>query len=109
MLFWFFCKTGAFVDCLKGIYDFCALKKDGFIHCSDKTQFVRIANNIFKDKKNVVLLEINESKVKAKIVYENLYGGNEDFPHIYGPLDIDSVNNVFDFYQNNNGEFVSPL
>jgi mannose-6-phosphate isomerase-like protein (cupin superfamily) len=43
-----------------------------------------------------VLLEIDRSKVPRKVVDENLDGGSDLFPHIYGPLPLDAVVTVHD-------------
>jgi len=38
-----------------------------------------------------VLLEIDASRVQAEVRVENLEGGEQLFPHIYGPLHVDAV------------------
>lgn len=93
----------------QGSYTFCSLDTEGFIHCSTPEQFLDTANRIFKGKSGLLLLEIDETKVGSEIKYENLEGGSEDFPHIYGPLEIDAVLQVFEFVAGSDGEFVSPL
>ena len=75
----------------KNIYDFCTLKTSGFIHASTKDQYQNIADSKFKDEKDLVLLKIDPTRLDEKIVYENLEGGSELYPHIYGPLKINAV------------------
>ena len=58
--------------------------RDGFIHCSHKSQIVPVLERFFRDKQNLVLLEIDTTKVEGRIVEENLEGGSESFPHILG-------------------------
>ncbi len=91
----------------KGSYDFCSLSKDGFIHCSAEDQVMRIANGIFRGQSDLVLLEIDKELVKSKIVYENLEGGDENFPHIYGPINVNAVLRILDLRQDKLGEFIS--
>ncbi|MCH2534708.1 MAG: DUF952 domain-containing protein [Bdellovibrionales bacterium] len=92
-----------------GHYLSSSLKNEGFIHCSTATQYLRIANSLFSGRKDTLLLEIDEDKVNAEIRYENLEGGSEHFPHIYGPLNLDSVLRVIDFPSDENGQYSSPI
>lgn len=74
-----------------GVYEAVSLAEEGFIHCSSKNQVKRSAVNYFKGRKNLVLLEIEESGLTSKLVLENTTGGDELFPHVYGPLNLDAV------------------
>jgi uncharacterized protein (DUF952 family) len=94
---------------VKGEYDSTSLHTEGFIHCSTKDQFIRSANKHFKGESGIILLQIEVDKVKNKIKFENLSGGKEDFPHIYGPINIEAVTDVFELKANGHGEFLSPL
>jgi len=38
-----------------------------------------------------VALCINPQKLNAELRYENLLGGEAQFPHLYGPLNLDAV------------------
>jgi uncharacterized protein (DUF952 family) len=68
--------------------------QDGFIHCSTKDQVIRVANSFFPNHKGLLLLEIDDSKLGEKIVYENLDGGEELFPHVYGSIPSASIPRV---------------
>ncbi len=85
-----------------------SLKDDGFIHCSNIDQIIKIANQNFKDRENLVLLLINENQLNSEVVYEDLYESGEKYPHIYGPLNTDAVQKVYDFKPDSNGEFMLP-
>lgn len=91
-----------------GIYTHPSLDDQGFIHCSTTEQVIAVANLIAKDWDDVVLLWIDEEKVANKIVYENLEGGKNLFPHIYGPLNLDAVTAVTDFKKNEKDEYELP-
>jgi len=63
----------------------------GFIHCSFRRQVAKTAELIFRGHTDVVVLAIDPDRVGAPIRVENLEGGTDDFPHIYGPLPRDAV------------------
>lgn len=81
---------------------------DGFIHCSYAHQVVRVANTRFRDRRDLVLLEIERERMSAEIVDENLEGGSELFPHIYGPLPTAAVVAVHAFPCGKDGSFELP-
>ena len=83
------------------------LDDEGFIHCSDVETFHLVADFMFKDdKETLVLLCIDTSKIQAEVVWEDLYNAGIDFPHIYGPLNLDSVIAVLPFLRDKDGKFV---
>jgi uncharacterized protein (DUF952 family) len=84
------------------------LASQGFIHCSNSDQVLRVANSFYKGQTGLVLLCIEEERVKAPIKRENLEGGQELFPHIYGPLNVDAVMRVKDLPLSSNGLFQPP-
>jgi uncharacterized protein (DUF952 family) len=81
---------------------------EGFIHCSTHDQVIQVANLRFRGQTGLVLLSIDTDKVKAEIVYENLEGGQQLFPHIYGELNIDAVVRVAEFEAGADGYFTLP-
>lgn len=91
-----------------GVYKAASLEKDGFIHCSLAQQIPPVANYNFKGQQGLVLLEIAEEKLKHEVRFEDLYASDEDYPHIYGPLNIDAVLQVIPFPPNADGTFVLP-
>jgi uncharacterized protein (DUF952 family) len=96
-------------------YTVVSLKSDGFIHCSTIKQTVDTANIFFKGQKGLVLLCIDEKKLKSECKYEDPSGGGTHdpnvgslFPHIYGPINISDVIKVIDFPPNDDGFFELP-
>jgi uncharacterized protein (DUF952 family) len=85
-----------------------AFAAEGFIHCSTREQVVRVADARFRGQQGLVLLCIDTGKVAAEIVYENLVGGRELFPHIYGALNADAVVEVLEFEPGADGRFSFP-
>ncbi len=84
------------------------LASQGFIHCSTAEQVIKVANNFYLGQPHLVLLCIEESLVKAPVQYENLEGGAEQFPHIYGALNLDAVLKVVDLIPDEDGKFEMP-
>jgi uncharacterized protein (DUF952 family) len=74
-----------------GAYTADSLFSEGFIHCSDRDQYVWVANTRFRGRRDLILLYILEDRLRAPVVRENLEGGQALFPHIYGPLHTDAV------------------
>lgn len=81
---------------------------EGFIHCSYRTQLLPVANRLFRGRDNLVILAIAPKSVTSKIVEENLEGGRELFPHLYGSLPVAAVLEVIAFPCNSDGSFVLP-
>ncbi len=53
-----------------------------------------------------MLLHIDANKVEATIRDENLDGGDELFPHIYGPLPVEAVVSVEPIAQDDAGRLL---
>lgn len=64
---------------------------DGFIHCSTSEQLETVAKQKFRGRNDLLVLSIDPARVRSPIRYENLTGGAEQFPHIYGLLNVDAV------------------
>jgi uncharacterized protein (DUF952 family) len=78
---------------------------DGFVHCSTQAQVLRIANERFAGRSDLILLLIDPSRVEAEIRFENLRGGTELFPHIYGPVECSAVIAVEQLVPGGDGRF----
>lgn len=91
-----------------GAYTTPTLASEGFIHCSEPRQVARVANERFRGRKGLVLLLIDPARVGPEVRYENTEGGEELFPHIYGPLNTDAVARVLPFEPGDDGAFTLP-
>ncbi|AFY50282.1 hypothetical protein Nos7524_4533 [Nostoc sp. PCC 7524] len=89
-----------------GSYHADSLDTEGFIHCSQPTQIIKVANRFFYSHTELVLLFINAAQVKSKIIFEPADG--ELFPHIYGEVNLDAVYQVIDFEPEEDGLFKLP-
>ncbi|OUL27078.1 hypothetical protein BV378_10360 [Nostoc sp. RF31YmG] len=90
-----------------GSYCAGSLDTEGFIHCSEASQIIKVANRFFSNQKGLVILFIDADKVKAEVRYEEAEIG-ELFPHIYGELNIDAVFQVINFEYGEDGLFELP-
>lgn len=81
---------------------------EAFIHCSTREQVIQVANARFQGQSGLVLLCIDTEKVAAEIVYENLEGGPQLFPHIYGELNTNAVVRAAEFEPDAVGYFTLP-
>lgn len=77
-----------------GIYAADSLAAEGFIHCSTADQYIRVANQRFRGRTDLVLLHIDPTRLHSEVRYENLEGGESLFPHVYGAIPIAAVLNV---------------
>lgn len=71
------------------------LSEVGFIHCSFEHQVETVANFLYGDWNGpLLLLEVDADEIPSEVRVENLEGGVEGFPHIYGPLPTAAVKAV---------------
>jgi uncharacterized protein (DUF952 family) len=82
-----------------------SLSSEGFIHCSTPAQIVATANRYYAGVHGLQLLAIDTDRVRVESRTENLTGGSELFPHIYGPLNPDAVIGIFPFEPGPDGIF----
>ena len=83
---WLTAKMGSY-------YKADTLESDGFIHCCTSEQVAFVLKNWFKGAKDLVMLVIDTDKLTSPVKNENLEGGDELFPHIYGRINLDAVIN----------------
>lgn len=93
---------------LAGVYAPKAFVSEGFIHCSHVTQVCAVANRIFAGRADLVLFEIDRAALGCEVIEENLEGGAERFPHVYGRLPMTAVVAIFDFPCDAAGRFDLP-
>jgi uncharacterized protein (DUF952 family) len=91
-----------------GFYEGPTLASEGFIHASTTAQVVAVANRIFLGRRDLVLLVIDEHRLSAEVRPENLEGGSELYPHIYGPMECEAVESVLPFAPESDGRFQLP-
>lgn len=77
-----------------GVYAPHEFDGDGFIHCSYARQLKAVASRSWSPDR-WVLVEIDSAQVAEQLVDENLEGGSDLFPHLYGKLPIAAVLSVY--------------
>jgi len=68
-----------------------SLKTEGFIHLSTKYQLLESLSIYFKDRKDITILEIESDLLEGKLLWERNELRNEDFPHLYNPMNLNAV------------------
>lgn len=81
----------------KGAYAASSLESEGFIHCSREHQVEGVLERYFAGKKDLVKLVIDSRKLAPAWKYELAPSVNEEFPHVFGPLNLDAVIEVVPF------------
>lgn len=63
------------------------------MHCSHDHQWRGVRDRFYADLADdeLVLLEIDETRLASPVVVERLDGAPDDFPHIYGEIDVVAV------------------
>lgn len=89
----------------QGAYTADSLAREGFIHCSTPAQILDVANARFRGQDGLVLLCLESERIVGELRYENLEGGAQLFPHVYGPINLDAVRQVVDFLPEPDGSF----
>lgn len=78
-----------------GYYAIDTLDTEGFIHCcGNEEDLLEVANFIFTGKNDLLVLVINSARLKSPLKWEKAPGDRKpdrEFPHIYGPLNLDAV------------------
>ena len=75
----------------QGFYVAASLEQEGFIHCSKEHQVAGVLNRYFMGKDNLVKLVIETDKLTNRLQYDLAPSINEEFPHVYGPINLDAV------------------
>lgn len=85
-----------------------SLAQEGFIHCSLPEQVIAVANALYHGRQDLLLLVIDPAKVPSEIRFEDCYESGQEFPHIYGPLPVEAVDQVLAFGPEPDGRFILP-
>ncbi|MFM7222995.1 MAG: DUF952 domain-containing protein [Bacteroidota bacterium] len=80
-----------------GEYTAPSLKDEGFIHCSQHSQLEGVRERFYKNAGELILLEIDTTKLTEQYIFEWAPSIQDTFPHIYGPINLDAVVTVKPF------------
>ena len=68
-----------------------SLAEEGYIHCSTAEQWPGVVERYYADATDLLLLHLDEARLTAPLVYEQLGTAPAAFPHVYGPINLDAV------------------
>ncbi len=88
----------------------------GFIHCSTPEQAMLVANTFFAGQSGLVMLVIDPARLNSPVRWEPPHstGRLPDFtrgavfPHVYGPINVESVVRSVDLVPGEHGTFRLP-
>lgn len=100
----------------RGDYRAESLESEGFIHCSTEAQVVPVAHKYYAGQDQLLLLVIEPTLLDSDLKWEPPSGGappegvpeDDLFPHVYGPINLDAIVNVFDLQANPDGKYEFP-
>jgi Uncharacterized protein conserved in bacteria len=67
-----------------------------------------VANKFYCGQPGLIILEIDAEPLGKSVVFENLEGGSELFPHIYAPLPTEAAHQVYDLILESDLSFIFP-
>ena len=79
-----------------GAFEEPSLHTEGFIHNCTAEQVNGVLDRYYKGQTDLLLLHIDEAKLKAELKYELAPSVNEMFPHIFGVVNLDAVVKITD-------------
>jgi len=82
-----------------------SLEREGFIHCARRGQLVGVGNDYFRGVRDLVLLQLDPERLDAEVRQENLHGGADRYPHVYGSIPCAAVVAVTPFAPRPDGSF----
>jgi glutathione S-transferase len=68
------------------------LAEVGFIHCSTAAQVQTVADRYYRGLMDLLLLTVETARLSSRMQLDPV--GQEMYPHIYGPLNLDAVVDV---------------
>jgi uncharacterized protein (DUF952 family) len=75
----------------RGYYVAPSLESEGFIHCSQEHQVNGVLERYYTGKTNLLKLVIDTERLTSELRYELAPSVKENFPHIYGHINLDAV------------------
>ncbi|MBS1124241.1 MAG: hypothetical protein H6Q90_6469, partial [Deltaproteobacteria bacterium] len=72
-----------------GEYRAASLEAEGFIHLSTAAQLPGTLRRFYRGVPDLVVLTIDPTRLRGELRYER--ADRDDFPHLYGPLELDAV------------------
>jgi uncharacterized protein (DUF952 family) len=100
-----------------GQYQADSLTTEGFIHASEAHQVLDVANAFYRGQDDLVVLKIDPHKLNAMVRWEapvhpqadqaGQVSNHQQFPHIYGAINLDAVSGISVLVAGEDGRFVA--
>ena len=68
-----------------------SLDAEGFIHCSNAGQVAWAANRFYSAESDLLVLQIDTTRLSSPLRDETGGDAGELFPHVYGPINGEAV------------------
>jgi uncharacterized protein (DUF952 family) len=65
-----------------------SLASEGFVHCSYAGQVEPVANALYRNASDLVVVELDSALLDVPVVVEDTYGTGTAYPHVYGPISV---------------------
>lgn len=92
----------------RGVYTTESLAVLGFIHCSHRDQVLPTVDIYFTGQDDLLILCIDPAQLTAPLREDEAPARHENFPHIYGALNLAAVVAALPLTLNGEGKFVLP-
>ena len=86
-----------------GAYNSASLKSEVFIHCSRPEQILDVANRFYLGAQNLFILWVELDRLQPVVRWEPI--GRDDYPHVYGPINLDAITAVTPYPSDTDGRF----
>jgi uncharacterized protein (DUF952 family) len=86
-----------------GTYVPAGFAQDGFVHFSFAGQVSRVANALYRDEPDLIVVEIDPRGLD--LVVEDCYEAGEEFPHVYQPIPIAAATSTHALTRADNGDW----
>lgn len=80
-------------------YEPAGLASEGFIHLCTAEQLSGVVERYYVGREDLMLLTVDDSHFGDELVWEDLTGSGEKFPHVYGSLKISLIASAVPFEQ----------
>ncbi|HYN93633.1 MAG TPA: DUF952 domain-containing protein [Pilimelia sp.] len=97
-------RTGSYRTSTRGV----SLDEQGFIHCSLPHQLRAVAEYVYGDADDLVVLVIDSERLGAPVRYETPEPGAEKYPHVYGAVPTSAVSKVVPVEHDAEGRMLLP-
>jgi len=80
-------------------YEPAGLADEGFIHLCTPEQLSGVVERYYQGRRDLMLLTVESDRLGDDLVWEDLTGSEERFPHVYGSLPLAAVVSAAPFEQ----------